>query len=94
MQLGAALGCCGLLVHSLVDFNLHIPANAAWFAFCAGLASCAGSVDHLRPRSCNTKVPSEEYKSSVAYFLSARPARAGTRWPTAKAVGRRESSWS
>jgi len=39
MQLGAALGCCGLLVHSLVDFNLHIPANAAWFAFCAGLAS-------------------------------------------------------
>jgi len=37
MQLGAALGCCGLLVHSLVDFNLHIPANAAWFAFCAGL---------------------------------------------------------
>jgi O-antigen ligase len=41
MQLGAALGCCGLLVHSLVDFNLHIPANAAWFAFCAGLASCS-----------------------------------------------------
>lgn len=39
MQLGAALGCCGLLVHSLVDFNLHIPANAAWFAFCAGLAT-------------------------------------------------------
>jgi O-antigen ligase len=41
MQLGAALGCSGLLVHSLVDFNLHIPANAAWFAFCAGLASSA-----------------------------------------------------
>jgi O-antigen ligase len=38
MQLGAALGCCGLLVHSLVDFNLHIPANAAWFAALAGLA--------------------------------------------------------
>jgi O-antigen ligase len=38
IQLGAALGCCGLLIHSLVDFNLHIPANAAWFAVCAGLA--------------------------------------------------------
>ena len=37
MQLAAALGCCGLLIHSLVDFNLHIPANATWFAFCAGL---------------------------------------------------------
>jgi len=39
MQLGATLGCCGLLVHSLVDFNLHMPANAAWFAVCAALAS-------------------------------------------------------
>ena len=38
IRLGAALGCCGLLVHSLVDFNLHIPANAAWFSLCAGLA--------------------------------------------------------
>jgi O-antigen ligase len=42
MQLGATVGCCGLLLHSIADFNLHIPANAAWFAFCAGLASLAG----------------------------------------------------
>lgn len=39
IQLGAAVGCCGLLVHSLVDFNLHIPANAAWFAVCVALAT-------------------------------------------------------
>jgi len=39
IRLGAALGCCGLLVHSVVDFNLHIPANAAWFAVCLGLAT-------------------------------------------------------
>ena len=38
IQFGAALGCCGLLVHSFVDFNLHIPANAAWFSACTGLA--------------------------------------------------------
>ncbi len=38
LQLGAAVGVCGLLVHSLVDFNLHIPANAAWFSFCAAWA--------------------------------------------------------
>jgi O-antigen ligase len=38
VRLGAALGCCGLLVHSLADFNLHIPANAAWFAVLAGIA--------------------------------------------------------
>jgi O-antigen ligase len=39
VRLGAALGCCGLLVHSLADFNLHIPANAAWFAILAGIAT-------------------------------------------------------
>jgi len=44
IQLGGAIACCGLLIHSLVDFNLHIPANAAWFAFCAGLASLSGRI--------------------------------------------------
>jgi O-antigen ligase len=36
---GAAIGCCGMLVHSFLDFNLHIPANAAWFAVLAGIAT-------------------------------------------------------
>ncbi len=39
IRLGAALGCCGFLVHSFFDFNLHVPANAAWFVVCAALAS-------------------------------------------------------
>jgi O-antigen ligase len=39
IQVGAALGCCGLLVHSFVDFNLHIPANAMWFALSLGIAT-------------------------------------------------------
>jgi len=39
IRLGAGIGCCGMLVHSLVDFNLHIPANAAWFAVLAGIAT-------------------------------------------------------
>ncbi len=34
----AAVGCCGLLVHSSFNFNLHIPANATWFAVLAGMA--------------------------------------------------------
>ncbi|HEV1994025.1 MAG TPA: hypothetical protein VGR03_06835, partial [Candidatus Acidoferrum sp.] len=38
MQLGATLAVCGLLVHSFIDFNLHIPANAAWFSACVGMA--------------------------------------------------------
>jgi O-antigen ligase len=44
MQFGAALGCCGLLVHSFADFNLHIPANAAWFAVCVAIATSASGV--------------------------------------------------
>jgi hypothetical protein len=39
IQVGAALGCGGLLVHSFVDFNLRIPANAAWFAVLAAVAT-------------------------------------------------------
>lgn len=50
VQLGAALGCCGLLVHSLADFNFHIPANAAWF--CASLAvALSGRVPDATLRS-------------------------------------------
>jgi O-antigen ligase len=38
MQLGAIIGGIGILIHSFFDFNLHIPANAAWFAVCCGIA--------------------------------------------------------
>ena len=40
VSLAALLGCTGILVHSLVDFNLQIPANAAWFYSLCGLAAC------------------------------------------------------
>ena len=39
IQVGAAIGCCGLLVHGLADFNFHIPANALWFAICLAAAT-------------------------------------------------------
>jgi O-antigen ligase len=39
MQTAAAIACCGLLIHSFTDFNLHIPANAAWFSAAAGLVA-------------------------------------------------------
>jgi O-antigen ligase len=42
IRLGLLLGCAGLLAHSFVDFNLQIPANAALFYVCCGLAA-AGS---------------------------------------------------
>ena len=42
LSLGAAAGVIGLSVHSLVDFNLHIPSNALVFVGLLGL--CAAPV--------------------------------------------------
>lgn len=36
---GSLVACAGLLLHSLVDFNLHIPANALLFLLLAALAT-------------------------------------------------------
>lgn len=41
LHLSGLVGCSGFLVHSLVDFNLHIPANAILFLFMAHLATGA-----------------------------------------------------
>jgi O-antigen ligase len=39
LNLSGLVGCSGILVHSLVDFNLHIPANAMLFVVAAFLAT-------------------------------------------------------
>lgn len=39
LQLSALIACLGFLTHSLVDFNLHIPANALLFLLIAHMAS-------------------------------------------------------
>ena len=39
LHLAGFLGCVGFLVHSLVDFNLHIPANALFFFLMAHLTT-------------------------------------------------------
>lgn len=39
VQFGALIGCSGILVHALGDFNLQIPANASMFFFLAGIAA-------------------------------------------------------
>ena len=40
LTVAALLGCVGILIHSFLDFNLQIPANAAWFfVLCAVAAS-------------------------------------------------------
>lgn len=39
LSVAAMLGCIGILVHSLLDFNLQIPANAALFYVLCALAA-------------------------------------------------------
>jgi hypothetical protein len=39
LNLSGLVACTGLLVHSLVDFNLHMPANAQLFFLMATLAT-------------------------------------------------------
>jgi O-antigen ligase len=57
LNLSGLIACSGILVHSLVDFNLHIPANALLFLLSAHLAvvrvepsSPGGPDNHLRHR--------------------------------------------
>ncbi len=37
LQIGAGLGLLPMILHSLFDFPLHMPANAMWFATLAGI---------------------------------------------------------
>ncbi|MCM2327041.1 MAG: hypothetical protein NDI88_04055, partial [Lysobacter sp.] len=37
LQMAAGLGMLAMIVHGLVDFNFHIPANAIYFSFLAGI---------------------------------------------------------
>jgi len=41
LTVAALLGCVGILVHSFLDFNLQIPANAALFYVLCGTAGSA-----------------------------------------------------
>ena len=50
MTMAALLGCVGILVHSLLDFNLHIPANAALFYVLCAIAASAPLQESQRRR--------------------------------------------
>ena len=62
--MAALLGCVGILVHSFVDFNLQIPANAALFYVLCAIAASAPLQESqrrrvLRRRSSRTEPTTE-----------------------------------
>jgi O-antigen ligase len=44
ITMAALIGCTGLLIHSLSDFNLQIPANAALFFALTAIATTGGTL--------------------------------------------------
>jgi O-antigen ligase len=61
VSLAALLACTGLLLHSFVDFNLQIPANAAVFYVLCGLA--ASPLAKL-PKPGRARIPEDEENGS------------------------------
>lgn len=51
VALAALVGICGILVHSLVDFNLQVPANAAMFYVLCVIASMEPRFGPVHPRN-------------------------------------------
>jgi O-antigen ligase len=50
LTVAALLGCIGILVHSFLDFNLQIPANAALFYVLCAIAAAAPLQESQRRR--------------------------------------------
>ena len=50
VRTGALVACSGLLVHSLGDFNFHIPSNALLFFLLAALATVGSNPQRLAKR--------------------------------------------
>jgi O-antigen ligase len=65
LHAGAVTGVCGMLLHSFVDFNLHIPSNALLFLLLAHLATSPplatdAAVTRRRVRAREKDMPASE----------------------------------
>jgi O-antigen ligase len=66
LNLSGLVGCCGLLVHSLFDFNLHIPANALLFFVAAHLATARIQSDSAALRQASHRRRSRKDQADSA----------------------------
>lgn len=65
LSLAALLGCTGMLFHSLVDFNLQIPANATVFYVLCALAATELPTSSSRSKAARDAVRAEKNSVSV-----------------------------
>lgn len=80
LQIGAGIGLTLLLGHAFSDYNLHTPANMAYFAFLAGLffspPGCLPSIPHQRRRVRRTQLmsaPRPEPSKEASSLAKPRP---------------------
>ena len=66
MTVAALLGCVGILVHSFLDFNLQIPANAALFFVLCAIAASAPLQESQRRRVVRRRSLIAEPSSEIA----------------------------
>jgi len=69
LHLSGLVACCGFLVHSLVDFNLHMPGNALLFFLVAHLATAP--IPHDPTRRLHRRNSVDAAKSPIDKSLTA-----------------------
>jgi len=79
LALAALLGVSGILIHSLVDFNLQIPANAALFYVLCGAAAMDSKFGKTRRKKVRrldliTEIPSPDERDVQRESNPAEPA--------------------
>lgn len=79
-RVAALVGCTGILVHSALDFNLHIPANAALF-----YVLCAVVTTRLTPTS-SSRTTSGEVRAAKRTPLRRRSGLATAEWPSVRGL--------
>lgn len=77
MQVGAGIGLFVMALHGLTDYNLHIPANAIYFAFLAGV---------FFHRSVGRRTQREEEESPTTALQNSLPALEEPRPPAPRVV--------
>jgi len=66
LTVAALLGCVGILVHSFLDFNLQIPANAALFYVLCAIAASKPLQESQRRRVLRRRSSIEEPQPEAA----------------------------
>ncbi len=65
VQVASGIGILLLLLHSLVDFNLHMPGNIVYFAFLAGLFFADPEAEVRPARRRKRRTPDLDQTSAV-----------------------------